>query len=71
MLSDSLEHFLRWRRLARNLLLLPAGGFGFLHATKFLSGVFQAQVSVSVARDADIAVAHQVLERLWIYPGLA
>ena len=57
-------------RLACELFLLPTGSLGFLHAAEFLGGVFQTQVSVSVERDADIAVAHQVLQRLRIHPGL-
>ena len=57
------------RRLASELVLLPAGGLGFLHAAKFLGGILQPQMGVSVERDADFAVAHQVLERLWVHPG--
>lgn len=44
--------------------LLPAGRLGFLHAPKFLGGVFHPQVSVSVERDADITVSYQVMQRL-------
>ena len=69
LFSDRVEKFLRSLRLARELLLLPTGCLGFLHAAKFLGGVFQTQVSVSVERDADIAVTHQVLERLRVHPG--
>ena len=61
LFSDRLEHFLRRRRLARELLLLPSGVLGFLHAAKFLGGVFQTQVGVGVECDTDVAVAHQVL----------
>ena len=53
LFSDRVEQFLRILRLPGELLLLPAGCLGFLHAAKFLGGVFQPQVSVSVERDAD------------------
>ena len=66
---NGFEQFLSILRLPCELFLLPAGRLGFLHAAKFLGGVFQPKVSVSVERDADIAVAHQVLERLWVHPG--
>ena len=64
---NGFEQFLSILRLARELFLLLAGGLGFLHAAKFLGSVFQPQVSVSVERDADIAVTHQVLQRLRIH----
>ena len=67
---NGFEQFLRILRLPGELLLLPAGCLGFLHAAKFLGGVFQSQVSIGVERDADVAVAHQVLQRLRIHPGL-
>ena len=70
LFSNGFEQFLSILRLTRELFLLPAGCLGFLHAAKFLGGVFQTQVSVSVERDADISVAHQVLQRLRIHPGL-
>ena len=66
---NGFEQFLRILRLPGELLLLPAGCLGFLHAANFLGSVFQPQVSVSVERDADIAVTHQVLECLWVHPG--
>ena len=37
---------------------------------KLFGGIIQPQVGVSVERDADIAVAHQVLQRLRIHPSL-
>ena len=67
LFSDRVEQFLRILRLPGELLLLPTGCLGFLHAAKFLGGVFQPQVSVSVERNADIAVAHQVLQRLRVH----
>ena len=70
LFSDRFEHFLRRRRLARDLLLLLPSGLGLLHAVKLFGGILQPQVGVSVERDADIAVAHQVLQRLRIHPGL-
>ena len=70
LFSDRLEHFLRRRHLARDLLLLSPGRLGFLHAAKFLGSVFQPKVSVSVERDADIAVTHQILERLRVHARL-
>ena len=57
LFSYRFEHFLRRRRLARELFLLPAGCLGFFHAAKLLGGVLQSQVSVSVERDADVAVS--------------
>ena len=66
----SLEHFLRRRRLARDLLLLSPGGLSLLHAVKLFGGVFQPQLGVSVERDADVAVTHQVLQCLRIHPSL-
>ena len=65
------EHFLRGGSLARDLLLLPAGGLGFFHTVKLLSGVFQPQVGVGVERDADVGMPHEVLERLWIHARLS
>ena len=67
LFSDRVEQFLRILRPPGELLLLSPGGLGFLHAVEFLGGVFQSQVSVSVERDADIAVAHQVLQRLRVH----
>ena len=61
LFSDRVEQFLRILRLPGEFFLLPAGRLGFLHAAKLLGSVFQTQVSVSVERDADIAVAHQIL----------
>ena len=55
------EQFLRGLFLPGEFFLLPAGGLGFLHAVKFLGGVFQTQVSVGIERYADVAVTHQVL----------
>ena len=45
---DGFEQFLSILRLPRELFLLTAGCLGFLHAAKFLGGVFQPQVGVSV-----------------------
>ena len=45
---DGFEQFLSILRLARELLLLPAGCLGFLHAAQFLGGVFQFPVGVGV-----------------------
>ena len=67
---NSFEKILSIFRLVRELVLLPAGCLGFLPAAKFLGGVFQTQVNVSVERDADFAVPHQVLERFRVHPGL-
>ena len=67
---NGFEQFLRVLRLACEILLLPADGLGFLHAGKLLGGVFRPQVGVSVERDADLAVAHQVLERFRVYARL-
>ena len=41
LFSDRVEQFLRILRLPGELLLLPAGCLGFLHAAKFLGSVFQ------------------------------
>ena len=57
LFSDRFEQFLSILRLARELFLLPAGCLGFFHAAKLLGGVLQSQVSVSVERDADVAVS--------------
>ena len=54
LFSDRVEQFLRILRLPCELLLLPAGCLGFLHAAKFLGGVFQSQVSVSVEGNDDL-----------------
>ena len=70
LFSDRVEKFLSILRLARELFLLSAGGLGFLHAAKFLGGVLQPQVSISVERNADVAVTHQVLQRLRIHARL-
>ena len=70
LFSNGFEQFLSILRLTRELFLLPAGILGFLHAAELLGGVFQPQVRVSVERDADIAVTHQVLKRLRIHARL-
>ncbi len=64
MWFDGFEQSLSSLRPACELFLLPAGRLGFLHAAKFLGGVFHPQVSVSVERDADITVSYQVMQRL-------
>ena len=71
LFSDRLEHFLRRRRLARDLLLLSPGCLGFLHAMEFLGSILQTKMGVSVERDADVAVSHQVLKRFRIHASFS
>ena len=64
------EHLLCGGGLARDLLLLPAGGLGFLHAVKLLGGVFQPQMGVGIDGNADVGMPHEVLERLRVHARL-
>ena len=64
------EHLLCGGGLARDLLLLPAGGLGFLHAVKLLGGVFQPQMGVGIEGNADVGMPHEVLERLRVHARL-
>ncbi len=53
--------------LTRQFFLLFPGVFQFLHPPHFLKSVLQSQVRVRVHRHPDVAMTHQVLQRLRVH----
>ena len=56
----------RFRPLTHNLF---SRLFQFLHSLQFVLCVLQAEVSISIQSNTDVAVSHKVLQRFRVHAG--